>query len=61
VTDWRLDFAKASLETRRGTVKAGWSRENGKIVYTFTVPKGCTADAYIEGKHRKLKAGEHVL
>ena len=37
-----------------GTVASEWKKADGKIVYTFTVPEGSTATAY-------LPDGEHVL
>lgn len=43
IVDSRLDYASASIETRYGTVKSGWKREVGSIVYEFTVPEGTTA------------------
>ena len=57
LTDERLDYVKASLETRKGLVKSEWKRENGKVTYTFVVPEESTATAYIDGKEYALKAG----
>jgi alpha-L-rhamnosidase len=57
LTDERLDYVKASLETRRGLVKSEWKRENGKVTYTFVVPEESTATAYISSKEYVLKAG----
>ncbi len=61
VTDERIDFVKASVESRYGEVQAGWRRENGKVGYTFTVPKGCTATATIDGKTTELSEGTFEL
>ncbi len=61
LTDDRLDYVKASIESRKGTVKSEWKRENGEIVYTFTVPEGCTATAKIDGKEITLSAGENTV
>ncbi|MDR0405643.1 MAG: glycoside hydrolase family 78 protein, partial [Clostridiales bacterium] len=44
VTDERLEYAEASVETRRGIVSSRWERGGGKVTYTFKVPQGCTAD-----------------
>lgn len=59
VTDRRLDFVKASIDTRRGTVASEWRRENGRIKYIFTVPEGCCASVVIGGEKREVGAGTH--
>ena len=53
VTDSRLDWVKASVDTRMGTVASEWKKADGKTVYTFTVPEGSTATAYLpDGEHQ---------
>lgn len=59
VTDRRLDFVKASIDTRRGTVASEWRRENGRIKYIFTVPEGCCASVIIGGEKHEIGAGTH--
>lgn len=59
VTDRRLDFVKASIDTRRGTVASEWRRENGRIKYIFTVPEGCGASAIIGGEKHEVGVGTH--
>lgn len=59
VTDRRLDFVKASIDTRRGTVKSEWRRENGRIKYIFTVPGGCCASVIIGGEKHEVGVGTH--
>ena len=59
VTDRRLDFIKASIDTRRGTVASEWRRENGRIKYIFTVPEGCSASVIIGGEKHEVGAGTH--
>lgn len=59
VTDRRLDFVKASIDTRRGTVASEWRRENGRIKYIFTVPESCCASAVIGGEKHEVGAGTH--
>ena len=59
VTDRRLDFVKASIDTRRGTVASEWRRENGRIKYIFTVPEGCCASAVIGGEKHEVGVGTH--
>ena len=61
LTDERLDYVKASLETRKGLVKSEWKRENGKTTYTFVVPEESTATAYIGGKEYVLKSGTNEI
>ena len=56
VTDRRLDFVKASIDTRRGTVASEWRRENGRIKYIFTVPEGCGASVIIGGEKHEVGA-----
>ena len=59
VTDRRLDFVKASIDTRRGTVASEWRRENDRIKYIFTVPEGCGASVIIGGEKHEVGAGTH--
>lgn len=59
MTDRRLDFVKASIDTRRGTVASEWRRENGRIKYIFTVPEGCCASVIIGGEKHEVGAGTH--
>ena len=59
VTDRRLDFVKASIDPRRGTVASEWRRENGRIKYIFTVPEGCCASVIIGGEKHEVGAGTH--
>lgn len=59
VTDRRLDFVKASIDTRRGTVASEWRLENGRIKYIFTVPEGCSASVIIGGEKHEVGAGTH--
>lgn len=59
VTDERLNFVRASIDTRRGTVASEWRRENGRIKYIFTVPEGCCASVIIGGEKHEVGAGTH--
>ncbi|MDR2774378.1 MAG: glycoside hydrolase family 78 protein [Tannerella sp.] len=40
----KLSYAKAELESPYGTIKSGWRKENGKVVYDITVPAGSKAN-----------------
>lgn len=61
VTDERLNFVRASIDTRRGTVKSEWRRENGGIRYIFTVPEGSTASVIIGEETHDVGAGVHEI
>ena len=58
-TDSRIDWVKASVDTRNGLVKSEWKTENGKTSYTFTVPEGCTATVTLPDGEYEVGAGEH--
>ena len=57
LTDSRLTYVKASIESRKGLVKSEWKTENGKTVYTFTVPDGVDAKVILGGETTKIGAG----
>ncbi len=58
-TDDRIDFVEASIDTAYGTVKSEWKKADGKVVYTFTVPTGAVATAYVGEEKYALGAGVH--
>ncbi len=60
VTDSRIDWVKASVDTRCGLVKSEWKTENGKTAYTFTVPEGSTATVILPDGEHEIGAGEHT-
>ncbi len=57
ITDSRLTYVKASIESRRGPVKSEWKTENGKTTYIFTVPEGATATVVLGGEKTEIGAG----
>lgn len=57
--DSRLDYCRASLKTRCGTVEGGWRREGDKTIYHLTVPDGCTARICIGGEEEVVNGGTH--
>lgn len=59
VTDGRLTYVKASIESRKGLVKSEWKTENGKTEYEFTVPEGAAATVILGGKTTEIGAGVH--
>ncbi len=58
VTDSRLSYVNASIETRMGVVKSGWKTENNKTVYSVEIPEGATATVIIGGKTTEIGAGK---
>ncbi len=61
LTDERLTYVKASIESRKGTVKSSWKRENGMTTYEFTVPDGCTATVILGGEATEVTSGTHTF
>lgn len=59
LTDGRLTYVKASIESRKGLVKSEWKTVNGKTEYEFTVPEGATATVILGGKETEIVAGVH--
>lgn len=61
LTDGRLTYVKASIDTRKGLVKSEWKTENGKTTYEFTVPDGATATVILGGESTEVGSGKHVF
>ncbi len=59
ITDSRISWVKASVDTRCGKVESSWKTENGKTTYTFTVPEGSTATVYLPGIEQEIGCGTH--
>ena len=59
LTDGRLTYVKASIESRKGLVKSEWRTADGKTEYEFTVPEGATATVILGGKETEIGAGVH--
>ena len=47
IADERIDYVKASIETKYGRVASEWHRESGKVSYIFDVPENCSATVVI--------------
>ena len=60
ITD-KLDWAKVSYDSIQGLIKVNWTREDEKVKLNVMIPKGATADIYVPGKDKavKAKAGKH--
>ena len=52
-------FAKCEYQSVYGKVKSGWRRENGKTVYTISVPANTTAKVVLPDCEKTLTAGEY--
>lgn len=61
IVDTRLDYAKASIETRYGTVSSQWSINGSKAEYRFIVPEGCHATVIINDEIQEISQGETIL
>ncbi len=59
VTDSRLDFAEASLETAYGVIRSSWRHTDSLTEYSFSVPKGCTAKLILPSLEKELTYGEY--
>ncbi len=57
ITDSRLTFAEASVETAYGTVYSKWEIKDGKTVYEFEVPN--TATLILNGETKELSKGTY--
>ncbi|MBO5312655.1 MAG: family 78 glycoside hydrolase catalytic domain [Clostridia bacterium] len=55
----KLDWLKASIETRYGTVSSAWYRDKDSFRYEITVPTDATV--IINGKKMELKKGAYVF
>ena len=54
-----LTYAKGSLKTKYGTIKSEWKIENGKFIYSCTIPENTTADLYLGNKKIPLTSGSY--
>ena len=52
-------FAKCEYKSVYGTVKSDWRRENGKTVYTISIPANTTAKVILPDGEKTLTAGEY--
>ena len=57
ITDSRLTYAEASVETAYGTVYSKWEIKDGKTVYEFKVPN--TATLILNGETKELSKGNY--
>lgn len=55
----QLSYVKASVDTRRGTVRSEWSIDGDSVTYKFTVPDGSTADIILGDKVYNVAGGDY--
>lgn len=58
--DKRLDYVRASLETKRGTIFSSWEKQEEEIIYQMRLPEGCTGTFYVNEKVYELQSGEYT-
>ena len=49
MTDRRISYAKAAIDTVYGVVQSAWRTENGTFSLTVTVPCNTTAEIWLPG------------
>ena len=59
--DKRLSFVEASKDVKGGTLKSAWKYEDGKCVWSFTIPEGTKATVCVNGMCKRYAAGEYKL
>ena len=58
----RFTFAEASYNSVYGLVKSRWEKQDGKTVYTFSVPANCTAEIRLPGSTQEtVGPGEYCF
>ena len=58
-TDDRLDWLEASIDTRKGTVRSKWSKQENFWRYDITTPVATTI--IIDGRQYEVEAGTHLF
>ena len=54
--------AEASYNSIYGEVKSGWTRTDGKTVYSISIPANCTAEIVLPGGTKQtVSAGDYVF
>ena len=61
LTDKRLSFVKASIDTVHGVCASEWHETDGRYTFTFTVPEGCTATVILPGQTTEIGSGSHTF
>ena len=61
VTDKRISYVKASIETKNGAVKSHWRRNGSEVTFSFDVPKNSTATLILDGQTHNIGSGNHIF
>lgn len=61
VTDKRLGYAKARLDSRSGTIVSEWKYEGDSVRYSFVIPQGTTATVTLNGREKLYTAGKYTV
>ena len=61
IADDRIEWARASLQTRHGLVRSGWEHKDGHTVYSITVPEDATAEITIGNETKTVGGGEYTF
>ena len=57
-----LDFVEAEFDSCAGKYVSNWKKENGRIIWNFTIPNNCRANVrQPDGSYKTYCAGEHQL
>ena len=56
-----LGFAKARIETRNGVICSEWTYLEDGVRYSFTVPKGTTAEVTVDGVTKTYTEGSYTV
>lgn len=59
IPDRRLEWAKASLDSRSGMIESGWKYEGDKVVYDITIPDGATATIILGDDKYEVTGGKY--
>lgn len=59
IVDRRVEYVKASIDTKYGKVKSSWKDCDGMVKYKFTIPKGTSATITVAGKSYEVTAGDY--
>lgn len=49
----QMTYARGWYDTPYGTIRAGWELKDSNVVYSFTIPAGCSATLVVNGKEPK--------
>ena len=54
-----FDYAQGHFESVYGEIKAGWVRDDGKVVYKVSVPANTEAEIILPGRRETIGSGEY--